>query len=161
MKNKFGPGYGAEPDADDITVDLCTLTMPNNKHFADWLIEFEGKAKLCKAHEPILKGYLLSTGKNEAGIRMLPKRFISAVEHCRQRRQSCQDSKTYLEEACNSDWASVKVNSTSSSEISAVSVTNNCQGPQCVKCSNYGHYANQCHITFCTDYAHYLVDHDY
>jgi len=72
-----------------------------------------------------------------------------------------EESKTYLEEACNSDWASGKVTSSSSSEIDAVNVANNCQGPQCMKCNNYGHYANQCHINFCTDCAQYLVDHDY
>ena len=151
MREKFGSGLGAELDAGDIGVDLCTLKMPNNEHFVNWSTEFERKAKLCDASEKIVKGYLLSTGKNKAGVRMLPKRLMSAVEHCRHTRKSYADSKTYLEDSCNSDWASGKVNSSSSSEISAVSITNNCQGPQCAKCSNYGHYANQCNITFCTE----------
>ena len=161
LKDKFGSGLGAELDAGDIAVDLCTLKMPNNEHFANWSTEFERKAKLCKTTDIILKGYLLSTGRNKAKIRMLPKRLSLAVEHCRQTRKTYEESKAYLEEACNSDWASGKVNSKSSSEIDAVNVANNCQGPQCIKCSNYGHYANQCHINFCTDCAKYLIDHDY
>ena len=44
------------------------------------------------------------------------------------------DSKTYLEEAYNSDWASGKVNPGLSSEIIAMTVTNNCKKPQCMIC---------------------------
>ena len=67
MKDKFESGYGAELDAGDIAVDLCTLKMANNEHFANWTTKCERKAKLRKAHETILKGYLLFTGENKAG----------------------------------------------------------------------------------------------
>ena len=48
LKERLGSGLGAELDAGDIAVNLCTLKMPNNEHFVNWSTDLKERPNCAR-----------------------------------------------------------------------------------------------------------------
>ena len=56
--------------------------MQNNKHFSNWIRQFEELTSRCQASTIIKKGYLLSDGRVKLKIKLLLRRFDEAIRDC-------------------------------------------------------------------------------